>query len=352
MRMIAAEARGAAFPPDARKYADAATDLEVYRLTDASYSSTLPAWYNRSFTRGGGELLFCCDRAGAPQAFLMELRNAETHQLTEAEDLDGDSLSLAAADRSFCYFAGRSLRVSVLATLLERELYGIEEGWERGAGSSVDREGLQAYFVERRGDGARLRTVALSNGKARTVLEGPAGIAEPIARPGRPQVLYRQGDQALWLAAIEGKGGNRRLKLADGRIGPANWSPDGKTILYLHFPADPAQLNAIREYTPETDSDALVAGTSQFVNFGFNRDTSVFVGASRNTASPVVLILLRTTRRDLTLCEHRASHPETVAPRFSPDSQKIYFQSDRDGKPAIFGLTVDRLVEKTEADTL
>jgi oligogalacturonide lyase len=95
-----------------------------------------------------------------------------------------------------------------------------------------------------------------------------------------------------------------------------------------------------------------VARTSQFVDFGFNRDTSVFTGASRNAASPTVLILLRVTRRELTLCEHRASHPETVAPMFSPDSQRLYFQSDRDGKPALYGLNVERLVERTETGTL
>ena len=81
---------------------------------------------------------------------------------------------------------------------------------------------------------------------------------------------------------------------------------------------------------------------------GFNRDTSVFVGASHNVASPVVLILLRVTRRELTLCEHKASHPETVAPVFAPDSQRIYFQSDRDGKPALYCMHAEKLVEKTE----
>jgi oligogalacturonide lyase len=72
------------------------------------------------------------------------------------------------------------------------------------------------------------------------------------------------------------------------------------------------------------------------------------VGASRNAASPTILILLRGTRRELTLCEHKASHPETVAPVFAPDSQRIYFQSDRDGKPAIYCVHVEKLVEKTE----
>ena len=203
------------------------------------------------------------------------------------------------------FFRRAPLCVSLLATLRERELYRVAEGWERGSGASVDRDGGHAYFVERRADGSRLRTAALSNGKTRTVLEASFPMANPIARPGRPQVLYRQGDEALWVADTEGKP-NRRLKLAEGRIGPANWAPDGKTILYLNFPSDRAQLNAIREYAPETETDRLVARTSQFVHFGFNRDTSVFAGASRNAASPVVLLLLRVTRRELTLCEHQA----------------------------------------------
>jgi Tol biopolymer transport system component len=180
-------------------------------------------------------------------------------------------------------------------------------------------------------------------------VEAPFAISHPIARPLRAQILYRQGDEALWLVNSDGQQ-NRRLKLAPGRIGPANWAPDGRTLLYLHFPDDPTQLNAIREHIPDTNTDRLVARTSQFVQFGFNRDTSVFVGASRNTASPTILLLLRVTRREFTLCEHKTSHPADAAPRFSPDSQRIYFQSDRDGKPAIYSVHVEKLVEKTDPD--
>jgi oligogalacturonide lyase len=94
-----------------------------------------------------------------------------------------------------------------------------------------------------------------------------------------------------------------------------------------------------------------VAKTSQFVHFDANRDTSVFVGASRNKASPHILILLRTTQRELTLCEHRASDPGSVAPVFSADSQQIFFHSDKQGKPAIYRVHVERFVEATEEET-
>jgi len=36
-------------------------------------------------------------------------------------------------------------------------------------------------------------------------------------------------------------------------------------------------------------------------------------------------------------------------PVFTPDSQRILFVSDRLGKPAIFMLNVEKLIEKTES---
>jgi oligogalacturonide lyase len=276
----------------------------------------------------------------------MDLKTGETRLLTDAEHLDGSSLTLLPDNRSFCYFAGTSLYICNLASLRVRELYQVPEGWER-SGMSVGPDGTHALFAECRAAGSRLRMVSLGQGAARTVMEAPFAMSDPIARPMRAQILYRQGDTALWLVNSDGQQ-NRQLKTAGGRIGTADWASNGKTLLYLNFPEDPAQLNTIREYTPDSNTDKLVAKTSQFAAFDANRDTSVFVGASRNAASPTILILLRLTRRELTLCEHKASRPETVAPTFSPDSQRIYFQSDREGKPALYCVHVERLVEKIE----
>jgi len=348
-RLLADGQRGATFPSDFERYSDPATELDVYRLTKPDYSSTMTAYYNRGIAHNSGWMLFCCDRGGSPQGFRMDLKTGETRQLTQAEALDGSSLTLLPDNRSFCYFAGRSLYLTNLTNLRDREVYQVPEGWERCPGMTVGPDGTHATFVEKRGEASRLRMVALAQGAARTVIEAPFAMSDPISRPMRAQILYRQADEGLWLVNSDGTQ-NHKLKLAPGRVGPANWAADGKTVLYLNLPDDAKQLNTIREVTPDTNTDKLVSKTSQFAHFGANRDTSVFVGASRNAGSPTVLLLLRVTQRERTLCEHKASHPENVAPVFSPDSQRIYFQSDRHGKPAIYCVHVERLVEKTDSN--
>jgi len=347
--LAAQNGKGQDFPSEARRYPDPTTELDVYRLTDPEHAATLPAYYNCAIAHNSGTLLFTSDRTGAPQAFRMDLKTGETHQLTDAADFDGTTLTFTPDNRSFVYFAGPSLFLAGLATVRHRELYRIPEGWERAPGMSVAPDGAHAAFAERSGEGSRLRMVSLGSGAARTVLEGPFPISYPIHRPIRAQVLYRRDEPSLWLVDTNGQQ-NRQLKIAAGRWLDPNWSADGKTILYLNYPEDPHQLHAIREVAPDTGADKLVARTSQFASFAFNRDTSVFAGASANGGSPTVLILLRLTRRELTLCEHKASQPEHVTLMFSPDSQRICFESDRDGKPAIYCLHVDRLVEKTDVE--
>jgi oligogalacturonide lyase len=73
----------------------------------------------------------------------------------------------------------------------------------------------------------------------------------------------------------------------------------------------------------------------------------MFVGASRSKAQPTIILLIRSVKRELTLCEHRASDPGSVHPVFSPDSRRVYFQSDHQGKSALYSVNVELLVEPT-----
>jgi len=351
-RLLAEGRKGQVFPTDAGRYPDPLTELEVYRLTKPDYSSTLTVYYNRGIARNSGWMLCGCGRTGGPQGFHLDLKSGEMKQMTQTEGLDPSTLTLLPDNRGFCYLAGRSLYISNVSNLKERALYEAPEGWELAGGMSVGNDGTHATLVERRverrGDTSRLRMVTLVQGIARTVIESPFAMSAPIARPMRAQILYRQGGEALWMVNSDGTQ-NRKLKLAPGGIGTPNWSTDGKTILYLNFPEDRTQLTNLREFTPDIAADKLIGKTSQYAAFGANRDASVFVGASRNT-SPVVLLLLRAGHSERAMAEHKASNAEAVAPLFSPDSQRIYFQSDRHGKPAIYSMHVEKLVEKTDAE--
>ena len=343
-----AEQKGVLLPSAWHRYADPATELEVLRLTDPAHSCWLPAYYNRVLARRGGFLLYSSDETGSPQVCHMDLHNGESRRLTEAAQLDGSSIAMLPDERSFCYWDGAALDQTALGNLRTRRVYEVPDGWERCPGASAADDGT-ALIGESRAGASRLRVIGLQKGGARTVAEVPFILSHPQARPKRAQILYRQADEALWLVNSDGTQ-NRKLPLAGGRIGPARWSPDGHTVLYLNFPDDPAQLHAIRECFPDQGSDKLVARTSQFAHFGCNTNTSVFVGASQNRAAPLILILLRLTRRELSLCEHRASNPAMAAPIFSADSQQIFFESDRDGKPAIYRIHVEKLVEETEPE--
>jgi oligogalacturonide lyase len=337
----------ASLPSESVRYTDPATELAVVRLTSPDYSSALPPYSSDAAGRSGASLIYSADRTGGWQVYRMDLKTGQSQKLTEAAALDASSVCQLFDERSICYFDGPSLRQTTLSTLRTRELYRVPEGWSHGRGLCISADGVNATFVEARERVWRLRILGLAKADAATAAEAPEVIGDPIPRPRRAGILYRRGQDDLWLVNYDGRD-NRRLKIAEGGLGPADWSPDGRAVLYLRFPREPEKLNEIRELVPDSNADQLISTTSQFVSFSHNSDASVFAGASSSKAAPYILILLRVTHRELALCEHRSSDPSTVAPLFSADSQRVYFQSDRHGKPAIYTIRVDRLVEKTE----
>jgi oligogalacturonide lyase len=158
--------------------------------------------------------------------------------------------------------------------------------------------------------------------------------------------MYRRGADELWLASFDAQQ-NYRLKIAPARFSYSQWSADGRSILYLSRPEAPA-LVEIREFTPDTNEDKLVTKTSQFASFGRNADASVFVGASGSKASPYLFLLVRAVQRELAIAEHKASEPATCMPVFSPNSHRVFFETDRDGHRCLYSMLVDKLVEETE----
>lgn len=336
--------KGRVLPSAFKRYADPATENSVIRLTDPAHSSILSSGMH-SVSRHG--FLVCAsDLSGRYEAYRIDLKSGQQKQLTDAADLDPYSLTLMPDDRGIVYLDGPNLMTANLSSLHTREIYRIPEGFERARRIGVAEDGLYTALVEKKESHQRLQLVSMAKGTAETLAEGEEELGELVPRPKRASVLYRRGE-GLWLANYDGKQ-NYRLRVAEGGIGPALWSPDGRTVYYLSYPEDQHKLHALREFVPDSNEDAAVANTSQFVGIGRNTDASVFVGASGSKASPYVLLLVRVVKRELTLCEHRASDPAMVSPVFAPNSQHVYFGSDRHGKPAIYSIAVEKLVEETE----
>jgi oligogalacturonide lyase len=340
--------KGQPYPSEIKRYADEATENIVIRLTDPAHQSWLPACYSRAISRKSDFLIYASDQSGAVQAHRLDLKNGQSRVLTDTSDLVTGSLTLGPDEREFAYLAGRSLYMGHLNGGHAREVYRLEEGFNFGTGFSLSEDGLFAPLVEEKSGMSRLRLITMRTGTAATLVESSDPISDPQPRPKRAGLLYRKGND-IWVANYDAAQ-NRKLRIAQGGLGTALWSGDGRTIVYLNIPTDRKQLNNIREITPDTNDDQFVSATSQFVAFNRNSDTSVFVGASGSKASPYVLLLVRSVKRELTLCGHRASDPRQVTAFFSPNSQRVIFQSDRDGKMALYSIAVDRLVEATEAE--
>jgi oligogalacturonide lyase len=341
--------KGRSYSSPASAYKDPSTDSVVFRLTDPASTSTLPAHYGRPVSRRGNFLLLCSDAGGAMNVYRLDYKNGETRQLTSAQSLEPLSVTLTADDRGFCYLDGGRLFSALFAGLRAREIYRIGDGFEAVPGLSVTEDGLFAALVERSGAGKdsrhRLRLIRMADGVATTLAEAEEEMRDPVPRPRRASVLYRRAG-GVWLANYDGKQ-NYRLRLADGETATAVWTPDGRAVLYLNIPPEKTRLNNIREFTPDANEDKAIANTTQFAVFERNNDGSMFVGASGSKASPHVLLLSRAVKREFTLCEHRASDARMVAPVFSPNSQRVFFTSDQHGKPAIYSMLVDKLVEDT-----
>jgi oligogalacturonide lyase len=342
---VTADNKGKArvFPSAAVRYLDPATEFPVIRLTDPQFTSSLPVAGNRGV--GTRSLLYASDLAGASQVYWMDLRSKESRQWTDAKQLDPASIALAPKDKGFWHFDGPSLIETSLPNLKPREVYRVPDGFEKLPGASFADDGQYAAFIEKGAGSFRLRLLHLLNGNASTLVDSPEELRDPLLRPRHSSVVYSNAGQ-FWTVDFDGRQ-SRRLPLAEGATPQVVWAADGRELQYLNRPGDPHRLTGLRTWTPETDADARIAETTQFLEFDSNADASVFVGASGSKASPYLLLLIRAARRELTLAEHRASDPAIVNPRFAPNSQFVVFVSDRHGKPAIYWIALDKFVADT-----
>jgi len=333
-------------PSAKRRYSDPATEFEVVRLTDPEYASFLLPSYGLMFPRRSDSLIYVSDRSGSLQAFSLELKSGISQMLTSATALDAAAITLTPDFRNLCYIDSGSVMVCDRAGGKAREIYKLSAAFTVGQGMSVTADGPSALVA----DGTKLLMVSIGlRRQVSTVVDAKFPVSEPMPRPKRASVLYRGEQGGLFLAHLDGSR-NLKLKTVAGGTGSVRWSVDGRSIFYVNIPEDKTKPYALRELDPDTGEDKLVSATTQFAGFSCNADASVFVGASASKASPYVLLLVRSGRREMTLCEHKAGDGAKVHPVFTPNSEQILFQSDRHGKSALYSMQIDKLVERTEQE--
>jgi hypothetical protein len=340
-----------------RMFRDAATEFEIARYTEPEYNSVLPAPHLRIFSRGS--FLMASDQSGQLEPFLCDIKTGERRPLFTCNALDPATLTFAAGDRTVVCFDGRQLTTG--SGRSARNVYEVPQGWERAPGFAVS-DGGMTLCVERQGGESRVRAVPVLRGTASTVLESPKPIEALLAKPRSADILIRrEGRLELFSpsgslpgstrAATPGKGSPSKtfaIPSPAGRVVAEQWSAGGSNLLYLLQPEERGQLTQLREYSFEAGRDRLIARTSQYVGFARNSDASVFAGVSANRASPYILLLVRVGRRELTLCEHRAPEAGQVSIFFTPNSQRLVFDTRRSGKSVIYGMALEKLVEQTE----
>jgi oligogalacturonide lyase len=347
--IYAASGKGETLPADWGRYADPSTEFEILRLTQSAYASHLSAPPGRAVARHTEFVILATDRTGTLQLQRLDLKSGQCRVLTSASHLHPSAFALSADDRTAYYLDGVGLYSVSLGNLRVSQLWESASPLEQTSSLAPSDDGTALWFAVNSSDCTLMKLrLGASKPEAEQVLRHEAAILEPVPNPRRALVAWRCADGSAWLCEQDG-GNKRRVDVPAGRVLQGLWSADGRSILYLHDPGVQGESVSIREQEVDSRADRLVSNTSQFACFARNANATVFAGASRSKASPYALLLLRITRRELTLCEHRSRDASSSAIAFSPDSQRLLFQGDREGKPVVYSIKLERLVEKTES---
>lgn len=302
---------------------DAATETIVYRLSSPSANTWLPRSDNRSVSNRERFLVCSSDRSGTVLPYRLDLRTGLGQSLAQTTKLDPASLTLDRSGRLLYLLDDGAVKEINVGNRHERVVADHVDMFALGGGSA------DTLFLKR-GD-----AVETSSGKR--IADGASEILLPDSTGQR--CLFRRGSE-LWLASVSAP----PKQLSSQSVSAPFWSPDEMAVLFLEPDENRARIMQVD--VAGTGTTAL-SKTAPFAAFAPNANATVFVAASRSKAQPLLTLLLRSPMRELPLCEHHATRPANVNPVFSPDSRRVYFQTDREGRWAIYSIDASMLVEPT-----
>jgi oligogalacturonide lyase len=387
--------KGARFQSPVVKFADPLTERQVWRLTDPAALHHLPHYHHHFIARNNDFMLVASEIGGERQIFELRIEDggkgpappppARMTQLTEGPGVHPYSVTLGSRDRWFYVLQGDTLKQIEIRNGKERKLYSAPAGWRLTGHLSAGDEGRFVALIEMRTadwvDGfeqqfekrprCRLRVVESRTGKNWVAVETDNWLAHPQFRPGGSTILYchegpwHKVDGRLRLVGLHGQDPRSlRPREAGEGLGHEFWGADEDQayyVYYVFFPDETGRGATVRRLEEAGGKEKVVSRCTSFGWMQGNHDSSVIVGASRSLAGPNIYLLFTHLQRELTVCEHASSSkPYPIAgsnlqdrsgawpePVFAPDSQWVYFTSDKEGKPAIYRQNVADLVEQT-----
>ncbi len=383
----AAASRGTRVAAPRAPLADALTGREVERLTDPSVVHHLPGPNHRCISRNGSFLLVAAEHGGTRQFHRLDVKRERLTQITAGPPVHPYAAHLRRNDRGLYYLQGAQLVQSDLGGGGMRVLYECPQGWVLTGDLDMSASERYAAVVEMHSDDLRdspnaqfeaqprCRVVVIEisarqrQGPSRVVAEERRWLGSPRFRPWRSQLLYaREGPwsrvrRRLQLVGLDGSA-RRSLRTSRGaeRTCGAYWSADGSLLRFAHYQDGAKWAASIRSLQPETGAETAYAPCSAYEWMAENADSSAIIGASRRPAGPNLYVVFPGMAREITLCEHRSSlrpypvagsdradpHAAVPAPAISSDSSRVYFVTDWEGKPAVYRMAIDDLVETTQ----
>ncbi|MDQ7987999.1 MAG: oligogalacturonate lyase family protein [Candidatus Dactylopiibacterium sp.] len=367
------------------EFRDRDTGVRVVRLTPPEVACPRNYFYQKCFSNDGRWLIFGCELEGAFNVWQLNLASGQARQLTEGAGDNYHGAYLSPDDRFLFYTkGGREHRRVDLASLEERVIYTVPEGWT-GAGTWVPNSactqiaGMEMLAADRvissngwerfrlqfeRQPLERLIAIDIASGQARVVHEEKRYLGHPMFRPFDDDTMgyCHEGphdlvDARMWLIDADGSR-PRRVKTHAPHEACMHefWIPDGSRLMYVSY-IKGQQQRGMWAADPVTLVNEHVMDIPPCAHLMSNHDGTLVVGDGAGQLGDVAdkdghafepdpylhLFDLRTrgTRRicrhDTSWAEYRGStqvtHPH---PSFTPDDRQVLFSSDMHGKPALY----------------
>lgn len=342
-------ARGDRYPPEKRVFRDTATGVTIWQLTDHPAISHHPYFLNCAWA--GRWVIVTSYRTGRPELYAIDEEGGEIRQLTDSGDINPWSACVGQDGRQVFFTAGSQLRMVDVETAQVEVVADFPPDVRLG-NCSLRPDGQEIVTCARAAPVNLILAIATDGSGHRELFETTGLLAHAQFSPDGRAILYAGNLPRLWIMDADGRN-NRVLRAQTHRewITHESWL-NAEEVIFSYWPHS---LRAIRR---DGTGERVIAALNCW-HPAARRDGSLIVC---DTALPDIGLQLvePTTGERRTLCYPGAScrgyqwsKPEPIwegpvpeeaygpqwthpHPSFSPDGRKVIFTSDRTGASQVY----------------